>query len=635
MKPYYAVLLIFTFFCFKISLSAQSLYSNNVPKWYNDYDINFYKIDLEANDTSQQLLGNVTIQGTVKINVLDTFRFELVEALTIDSVIVNSQKAKIKRITDLVKVVLPKLISNGESVSVTVYYRGTIVADGFLSSFSSKIDTKWKIPVTWTLSEPLGAKLWLPCKQFLPDKIDSAYIFITVPKNRKVGSNGVLTGITPIGATKLRFEWKTRYPTAYYLLSFAIADYEDYSFYIKIGKTDSVLVQNFIYNRPNYFTNNKELIDETKPLLQFYSSVFGMYPFANEKYGHCVAPIGGGMEHQTMTTLVNFDYLLVAHELAHQWFGDWVTCSTWQDIWLNEGFASYAEYLALDSLRSHDKALEWIYNAHSSALHQASGSVFVPAKDAENELRIFDYQLSYKKGASIIHMLRNELNNDSIFFKLLRTYLQKHKNSVANLSDFQSIVNELSGNDYSWFFNQWYFGKGYPVYDYSWKQQNDTLTLLSVQTASGDSSLLFKMSYNIRFEFEYGDTTFRVFQDSATKGFKFGLQKNVERIVIDPDDFNLKRITNISKVPDLPSSDDYMRVSPNPFTLELNIRFKSESARDCTAKVVDLKGNVLLEQNTKHKKAILFDTSKLSAGVYIIYVYDENRRYVRKVIKRR
>ncbi len=105
---------------------------------------------------------------------------------------------------------------------------------------------------------------------------------------------------------------------------------------------------------PHYFKQNKAAIDKTGDLILLYSDLFGDYPFANEKYGHCVAPFGGGMEHQTMTTLVNFSFLLVAHELAHQWFGDFVTCSTWQDIWINEGFASYAEYLANQYLKSQE-----------------------------------------------------------------------------------------------------------------------------------------------------------------------------------------------------------------------------------------------------------------------------------------
>ena len=636
MKTYFTIsfLFIITIF-YQISLSAQSPYSTNIPDWYNDYDIKFYKIDLEANDTSQYLSGNVTIQSVVKTDLLDTFRFELISDHTIDSVLVYQTKAKFRRLKDIVEVTLPISFENGKTLSVCIFYNGTVLSSGFLSSFSSKMDRAWKIPVTWTLSEPSGAKQWLPCKQFLPDKIDSAWIFITVPKNRKAGSNGLLTAITPLANDKLRFEWKTNYPTAYYLLSFAVADYQDYSFYTKINKTDSVLVQNYIYNRPDYLASNKEQIDQTGPLLQFYSSIFGAYPFLKEKYGHCVAPISGGMEHQTMTTLINFDFLMVAHELAHQWFGDWVTCSTWQDIWINEGFASYAEYLALDSLKSHQKALEWLDEAHLSALQYAEGSVFVPAKDADNDMRIFNYQLSYKKGASIIHMLRYELNNDLLFFDILRNYLLEFKDSVASMHDFQKIVNELSSKNYSWFFDQWYFGKGYPVYDFSWKQQRDTITILSSQTPSSEGSPFFKMSYDIRLEFARGDTTFRVFQDSSKNVFQFRLKSQVQRIVIDPTNCMLKKITNVTQVPDLPSLDDYMEVSPNPTLSELTIRFKSEPVKDRLAKIVDLMGNILIEQKIKRKREVSFDTSGLTQGIYLLYVVEGNTRYIRKIVKLR
>ena len=204
--------------------------------------------------------------------------------------------------------------------------------------------------------------------------------------------------------------------------------------------------------------------------------MFGTYPFISEKYGHCVAPLGGGMEHQTMTTLANFNFLLVAHELAHQWFGDYVTCGSWQDIWINEGFASYAEYIACQYLQSQTNADLWMADAQTYVKSETDGSVFVPEAFSTDEERIFDYRLSYKKGAAIIHMIRGELQNDSLFFSILRDYLDRYKNDVATGEDFKEVLEEKSGRDFTAFFNQWFYGEGYPSITVNWKHEQDTLS---------------------------------------------------------------------------------------------------------------------------------------------------------------
>eukprot|EP01030_Chromulinospumella_sphaerica_P015185 gene15185-14982_t len=155
-----------------------------------------------------------------------------------------------------------------------------------------------------------------------------------------------------------RYEWKHRYPIDYYLVSASVARYVDYSFKMHLeGSADSMLIQNYVYDNPLTLPFFKNVIDSTGILVNYFSSIYGRYPFWKEKYGHCMAPLSGGMEHQTMTTLGYFQGWLVVHELGHQWFGDNVTCGTWRDIVMNEGFASYSEYLYYDKFYSHARAL--------------------------------------------------------------------------------------------------------------------------------------------------------------------------------------------------------------------------------------------------------------------------------------
>lgn len=612
--------------CFTLRLTAQ-------PDWYNDYDIKYYKIDINANDTTTFLSGNTTIIAEIIKNPLDSFRLELNPALIIDSIKYNNQNISFYRTGDIISIPITGLSLPDQFFEVTVYYYGLINSIGKLSYISSKIDNTWNIPVTWTLSEPYGAKIWFPCKQYLPDKADSVDVFITVPKNLKAGSNGKLIKITPVGNEQYRYEWKTKYPTAYYLISFTVADYSEYSYYAKIFADDSVFFQNYIYNRPDYLNINKNNIDQTVHFLRLFSKKFGMYPFKDEKYGHCVAPMGGGMEHQTMTTLSDFNFTLVSHELAHQWFGDLITCSTWQDIWINEGFASYSEYIAIDSLMAHADAVNWMKTAHKAAFTYPEGSVYVPIEEITNESRIFNYGLSYKKGATIIHMLRNELANDDTFFLIINKFLHDFAFKTATGADFLTTVNSVTKKDFTWFFDQWYYGKGFPQYDFSWKQTNDTLFLTSFQTPSYELSDVFRMYFDIKVYFDAGDTIIRLCQDQFNKLFTLHLNKRVASIEINPEYTALMKVLNVNQVPDLPSIDDNISVLPNPFSDYLKINFNKPPVGEYQLKLISINGGVTKTQKNIRKPEIKLETKDCKGGIYLLYITDKQNKYIRKVIK--
>ena len=202
------------------------------PGWYHDYDIKFYKIDVEADDNSTDIRGHTEIIAEIGVEGLKHFTLELVDAVRVDSVWMNGQTTSFRRNDDLLHILFPAPLPLGSKCCVTVYYAATDVkSDGFFSAVTNRMDASWNIPVTWTLSEPFNAKNWFPCKQHLPDKADSVYLFITVPENLKAGAPGVLSAVTPVPGGKVRYEWKSRYPIAYYLISFAVADYDDYTIY--------------------------------------------------------------------------------------------------------------------------------------------------------------------------------------------------------------------------------------------------------------------------------------------------------------------------------------------------------------------------------------------------------------------
>jgi len=429
-------------------------------KWLSAYDVKHYNLLLEVSNKSTEISGEcrIVVEAT---RALDTIVFELQDALNISGVYMNEDIDDLTPLgfdhrDDAVYITLNRAYVSGELFSIAIFYGGEAGNNrGFFAGITSARDSDYGFDVTYTLSEPHNAKDWFPVKEVLEDKIDSVRFRLQCHKNLMAASNGTLVDIEDGEGNTRIFNWVTNYPMAYYLLSFAVADYRDFSFNAALtGSGDSVLVQNYIYNSDDVMVDWGDEILETGAMITSFSELLKDYPFANEKYGHAMAPLGGGMEHQTMTTIQDFGFYLVAHELAHQWFGDHITCGNWQDIWINEGFASYLEYIAAQELRDQEAADGWMANAMSIALGETEGSVYVPVDEVNNTYRLFDYGLTYKKGAILLHMIRYHLNNDSLFFTVLRTYLDRYGSGLATGDDFRGILESESNMDFSCFFEQ-------------------------------------------------------------------------------------------------------------------------------------------------------------------------------------
>ncbi len=607
---------------------------NDVPTHVRDsslllYDVNHYGISLEVNDTSTFISGYTDILATA-LGQMEELVFELSSSYQVDSVFQDGERLEsFTHLADLVRITprVPPVI--GEKFTVRVYYHGEGGQNGFFAGISNRTDLAWGQRVTYTLSEPFLSLDWFVCKQVLPDKADSADVFLTVGDSLMAGSNGILAGVDSLPGGKLRYHWKTRYPVAYYLLSLAVSRYREYSFYADSEfLPDSLLIQNYIYDDPQYLEQNRDGIDATAALIDLYSRLFVPYPFFREKYGHCLAPIGGGMEHQTMTTLNGFSFTLVAHELTHQWFGDNVTCASWQDIWIHEGFASYGEYLALEALVSPEAAREWMGRAHEMALTEPEGSVYIPEEDAGDEYRIFSAALSYKKGAALLHMIRYELGNDSLFFRTLSEFQLRYADSVATGRDFMEVLNEISGSDFGWFFDQWYFGQGFPEFLFTWWQSADSLVVEIIQSGSSPGTPFFRTGLDLELQFESGgDTLVRIRCDSPLMTIRIPMEIPVAKLVPDPGNWVLQRSEVIRKI----VSAGYLKVSPNPFGEELNIRFLA-GAGDREIILSDLNGRIL-ERHFSSSGSYTLHTGELVQGLYFLKVNEGKETYTTRVVR--
>ncbi|MFA5418448.1 MAG: M1 family aminopeptidase [Bacteroidales bacterium] len=610
------------------------LYNWQSP-FLSDYDVTFYGLDIEVSSETIAVGGNGTING-IALVPLDTFAFELIPEQNIDSMWFNGTRYD-NYYRDGNNVLVPvDEINTGTSFSAVIYYHGAPPTGGFFSGVTHSYSNTYNQPVTWTLSEPFAARDWFPVKQDLEDKADSCWVFLTTTTNNKAGSQGLLTNVVGLGNGKHRFEWKSNYPIDYYLISFAVADYQEYNVYSHPAEMngDSILVQNFIYNSPGCLEANKAGIDQTAEFIEVLSDKFILYPFWQEKYGHCLTQLGGGMEHQTMTTLGGFSFHLVAHELGHMWFGDNVTCATWSDIWINEGFATYSDYLATEYIQGWDEAKTLISNEQNHAMSSAGGSIYIPEVEVYpgNESRIFSGRLSYDKGAAIIHTLRHEIQNDSLFFAVMKSFQTDFTGSTATGEDFKNSAEQVTGMDFGYFFDQWYYGEGYPIYDLDWYSTDNTFFLSSTQSTSS-STPFFKMIMEYKLFFLDGtDTIVKLQQTSNFNSFEIETGKKVGLVVVDPEKWTMEKvnslIVNINEI----DSATYFTVGPNPVLDHVTVYFHNDTIDLRTIDLMDLEGRIIQSIETNLDE-IQINTTGLSQGIYLIKVSNGQKSMVRKLIK--
>ncbi len=606
----------------------------------DDYDVKYVKFDLNVSNTSTYLAGNVSTTATVVAASLSSYVFELNTLLTIDSVLINGAPRPFTSAGVVRTVNLAAPLSAGTSFTAQVFYSGTPTS-GTLFGGSLGVNCisspSWGNKATYTLSESYHANEWWPCKQSLRDKIDSVDVWLTVPDTLKGGSNGVLTAVTTVDATHKRFEWKERFPIDYYLVSFSVANYVDYSYYMHFtASTDSMLVQNYVYSNPATLPNFKSRIDSTGMMIDYFSTLYGRYPFWQEKYGHCMAPLSGGMEHQTMTTLGNFGTTLIAHELGHQWFGDNATCGTWADIFMNEGFASYSEYLFEDHFWNHTAAIATISDQQTNVKTSAGGAVYVD--DTTNENRIFDSRLSYDKGACLLHMLRFVINNDNMFFQVLKTHQVQMRDSTATIADFKNTTAAIAGMTIDGmridtFFNQWAYGEGYPIYTAKWNQIGNDVWVKLDQTTSVPASIPFYFTpIELKLRSATGDTIVRVFNNTASQVFHFTWNRTMNNMVFDPNYWLLYELTSTTHDVTLDVNNvagSSIIITPNPASASWTVN-NAPSGSNMT--LLDLSGRVLWQGSATDKSTVIPATD-LAAGMYLLQIKSAQGAVSYKLIK--
>ncbi len=608
-------------------LEIQKTLSEHKTSAVREYPINlhFVEFNWEVNPNINYIKGAIRYHFIAKKNIT-TLIFDLADNMQVDSVKYKNAVLNFAHTNNLLDINFNTTISDGQVDSIDIYYQGAPEQSGF-GSFS--IGTHAGEPVLWTLSEPYGDKQWWPCQSNLLDKIDSVNVQVKTPKPFIVGSNGLLVKKDSIDTSYI-YTWKHRYPIASYLVAIAVSNYAilDDTVHLKNG-TMSFL--NYVY--PEQLELSKTQLLETKNILRLFEKLFGEYPFYKEKYGHAQCNIGGGMEHQTMSFMGNFNRGLVAHELGHQWFGDKITCSNWKDIWLNEGFATYLAALINDFGVNPSAWETYKLQAITEAKLATNGSVYVD--DTTSVSRIFNNNLSYVKGSLILHMLRWKMGDDN-FFTACRNYLSDNELAYgfSNTELLKQHLEQTSGLNLTEFFNDWFYGEGYPMYEILWKQNNDFSIDVNIkQTTTNEIVDFFEMPIPIRFSNDAIDTILTFNNQINNQNFHIQFPYKLTTATADPEKWLLAeyRITNINEYNDF----DKLIVTqyPNPskgiinFSFNKNISIENIEVKNCLGQSV-----FTYQTDNTPIKFTQVDMSFLENGIYYFKLNEKNRSSVSKVI---
>ena len=593
-------------------------------------DVTYYRIDLNIDIDAEEIDGSVLVNGWIGMDQPDSIELDFADEMIVDSVKFYGELWPFVHESDYLKAPAPEAtIPEGYSFSVEVFYHGTPPSTGF-GAFN--FDTHANIDHIWTLSEPYGARDWWPCKDDPSDKADSVDIIITVPEEQIVASNGILVSETNVGNERKQYHWQETYPICTYLISVTTYPYTVWQDEYIAMNGDTLPLNYYVY--PDHYESVYDNYLLTNDMMEVFAQRFGEYPFMGEKYGHAEFGRGGGMEHQTLTSLGGSSQWLIAHELGHQWWGNLVTCASFHHIWLNEGFARFSEAIWEEAYNG-IQAYKDYWQSHE---YYGPGTIFVENPNSVGN--IFDGNLSYNKAGWIVHMLRGVMG-DSLFFESLQSYV--YHDSLAygavTTEDFQTVCENVSGLDLSDFFQQWIYGEYYPQYAVSWEMlDTDELIVTIEQTQNWQT---FRMPIQLNVTTPTETLSFTVENESTYETYNLGLiGADVIDVKLDPDNWILKDVVYLSIDSNLPQSEQLViyPAYPNPFNPETTLSFFiPENIGQSLAKVVvyDLKGSLV---------SIIWDGSiqpglftlkwkpkNVASGSYFIRLTTLNTSYSQKV----
>ncbi|MBI2887197.1 MAG: HEAT repeat domain-containing protein [Chloroflexi bacterium] len=402
----------------------------------------------------------------------------------------------------------------------------------------------------WSQGQDEDSRHWFPCHDF-PNQKATSEMIVTVPEQLYALSNGVLVESRPGAAGTRTFHWRQEVPHSCYLITLAVGDFAEIQ-----ESADGVPV--LYYVQRGREEEARRALGNTPDMIRFFSQKLGV-PYPYNKYAQVFVAdfIFGGMENTTATTLTDtvlhderahLDYSadsLVAHELAHQWFGDLLTCRDWANGWLNEGFATYFDALYKQHHEGEDEFRYWMRGVAQTYFSEDPGHYRRPlvSNVYHEPIDIFDRHL-YEKGSLVLHMIRYLLGDD-LFWKSLNHYLTKHHAQNVVSLDLQRAIEEATGRNLEWFFQQWVHSAGYPEFkvDYAWDDALKAAKLTVAQNqAQEEQTPVFRMPVDVEFTTATGAVLRRVEVSEKEHTFYLPLPEKPLAVRFDPQGWVLKSL---------------------------------------------------------------------------------------------
>jgi aminopeptidase N len=520
------------------------------PKKYGvqprqNLDILLTDLNLSVDPGARRISGTVTFTFAPTAS-LSRLKVRLHRALSLGACALDGAALSPQRKKDDVILPFSPPLDPGSSHTVSVSYQGTPVVSGSLGG-GMLFSVHEGVPSATTLSEPFDSFAWWPCVDDVADK-SLARIRITVPPGMVGASNGSLESHEILPDGNERWTWFEGYPIANYLMAVNVTNYALFTDgYLARDGVSAMPLLYFVY--PEDEAAARVHFSRVPEMIGWMAEKVGEYPFLAEKYGMVAFPWGGGMEHQTLTSMGdrfvggsgNYDEIYV-HELAHQWWGDDVTCGTWNDVWLNEGFATYFEALWIAREEARDMGQVMAYYDDGRYDGYLRGSVYLKNGDTA----FSDSGAIYDKGAWVLHMLRYVVGDDA-FWQALRLYRAAHAYGNATTEELRAAFESAAQRDLSWFFDQWVYTPKRPVYRVSWSAAAGGIAVTVEQRQKHKIARrttledVYVMPLQITLHYTDGSSeTQNVWNDQRSQTFQLAASKAVASVGLDEGNHVLK-----------------------------------------------------------------------------------------------
>ncbi len=584
------------------------------------YDILSYELNLTIQPNPFLVQGSVTIRLILPEGALDHLTFDL-EGLQVDSVFQDGLPVNFNLTSDELIVTPLNTLASGDSGTFVIFYQGT-PQYGLYRRQNSAGDT-----VIYSHSEPYDAHFWFPCND---DPNDKATLLLSVgmPSSYVIVSNGQRAGNYPETPGWQRTVWVENYPIATYLISVAAAPYQVIEQNWSFANT-SMPVNYYVY--PADTDRGLAVVTETVSMLSFYSEYIGLYPFSAEKYAMVEVPFteARGMENQTVTTMRDQamdDFTVIAHELAHQWWGDAVTPVSFADIWLNEGFASYFDVLYTEYAAGESAFLQRM-NDYKGLIFQ-DRSLTYPVYNPPAEY-LFGRSV-YFKGAWILHMLRSKVG-DELFRTICRNYFQQYKYENVTTADFIQICELTSQTSLQSFFDQWLNYGGIPDLYLTWQQDRQMVSLTLQQMQPG---IVYDLSLEIFIQGFSRDSLITVTCNNPFAEFQIPFTDQVQVVILDPE----KKVLQTNNTPAYYHSRHTALVAiyPNPIQRQASIIYQTDRIQHYSIEIWNILGErVMMLKNEKQISGLhryVWDKIDLATGTYFCVLRSADHLTVKKIM---